>query len=101
MLLANHRVERPGRAVDGRDAQSAVGERAHETVACRNVGEELSHTQVWGRRLTADGDLDATRADAGGQVQRGLERELRHRIRIETQLHRVSPSCAEIAEVGS
>ena len=74
--VAVDRMERPGRAVEGGDAQPARRERVGERDPLAPVAEQLAEAQVGCPRLPAAGDLDRAAADPRGQVQGVLEREV-------------------------
>ena len=89
LLVADHRVEREARAVEGRDAQSAIREGPGEGGALPGVRQQLHRVRVGLVRGPADGDLDRGRADVRREVEGGLERQARHRVGEEAEVHPV------------
>jgi hypothetical protein len=79
-------MERPGRAVEGGDAQSSRRERVGERDPLAPVAEELAEPEMGRPRLSATGDLDGAAADPGSKVQGVLERKIADRIGVEAEV---------------
>ena len=97
MPFAHDRMERPGRAVQRRDAQPARLEGPAEALPCPGILEQRREPQVWCGRLPPDGDLDATSTDPRCQVQRILEGQSRYRVGVQAKVH--GPSFRSMAQV--
>jgi len=84
---ADDRVERPGRAVEGRDPEPAPGERVTERGPGALAFEQLVEPNVRRGRLPTAGDLDRRRADPDGEIERLVERESGRRVGEQAELH--------------
>jgi hypothetical protein len=80
-------MQRPGRAVEGGDAQPARRERVGERDPLAPVAEQLAQLEVGRPGLAAARDLDGAAADPGGEIQGRLEREVADRIGVEAEVY--------------